>query len=775
MKKAKCWVLFAVLFIALQAICPVRQQAGSAPGGDYVEAELLIKLKGEGDGSWKRAGVSRQLPAGAERIQDFPSINWQHVRLPQGMSVGEGMAHYRNMPGVVAAQPNFIYKALAVPDDARFGEQYGMLKIQAPSAWDLTTGKTNVVVAVIDLGVDYTHEDLSANMWRNPGETGLDAGGHDKATNGIDDDGNGYADDIYGINTIADTSDPKDDNGHGTHVAGIIGAVGNNGKGVAGLNWSVSMMAVKSHNAGGNGTSASVVKAFQYVTMMKKRGVNIRVTNSSWGGAPEAAHYDQALKDAIDAAGNADILNVCAAGNSASDNDAAPFYPASYDSPSVIAVAASDSSDNRATFSSYGAKSVQLAAPGAGILSTYLGASSYRLLSGTSMATPHVAGAAALLAAYNPSLSAASLKATLINNADQLPQWAGKVASGGRLNIARALRNPTVCAFSLSPVIQTLTPDGGSGNVSITVPDGCSWMAVSNSDFLSITSGRTGTGSGSVGYSVAPDSGAGPRRGTLNIAGQTVTVIQSPPSTNAIDDAQFFVYQHYFDFLNREPDQDGLSYWTDQITRCGANAACVNSRRAGVSAAFFTATEFQETGYFIYRLYKAALGRQPSYGEFMDGGSQVVGGPNLEQSKSIFADSWVQSAPFLQEYPASWTPDQFVNHLFDRAGLTPFAGERQRQIQAMVNSGKTRAQVLQDVVEIKDLKDREFNPAFVLMQYFGYLRRDPDQRGYDFWLDVLNNREPGNFLGMVCSFITSIEYQRRFSPVTTRSNADCGP
>jgi hypothetical protein len=242
---------------------------------------------------------------------------------------------------------------------------------------------------------------------------------------------------------------------------------------------------------------------------------------------------------------------------------------------------------------------------------------------------------------------------------------------------------------------------------------------------------------------------------------------------NPINDAQWFVRQHYLDFLNREPDPGGLNYWTEQITRCGNDDLCLKAQRISVSAAFFIELEFQETGSFVYRFYKASYGRIPTYAEFVSDRSKVIGGANLEASKQAFASDWVSHAAFLQVYPATMTPAQFVNKLFDTAALVPYTAQRQQLINDMQN-GKSRAQVLQDVIEIADFKTREYNPSFVLMQYFGYLQRDPDQGGYDFWLNVLNNREPNNYRGMVCSFITSREYQERFGLLLRRSNADCG-
>jgi len=242
---------------------------------------------------------------------------------------------------------------------------------------------------------------------------------------------------------------------------------------------------------------------------------------------------------------------------------------------------------------------------------------------------------------------------------------------------------------------------------------------------------------------------------------------------NPINDAQFFVRQHYLDFLDREPDPGGLSYWTDQITRCGNDDLCLKAQRISVSAAFFIELEFQETGSFVYRFYKASYGRIPTYAEFVSDRSKVIGGADLEASKQAFADNWVSRVAFFQIYPSTMTPAQFVNKLFDTADLIPYTTQRQRLISDMQN-GKSRAQVLRDVIEIADFKTREYNPSFVLMQYFGYLHRDPDQGGYDFWLNVLNNREPNNYRGMVCSFITSREYQERFGLLLRRSNADCG-
>jgi subtilisin family serine protease len=432
--------------------------------------ELLVKFAAADVKSGRAFSRRAHARMGATVIREFPTLGWQLVRLPGNYTVEDAIKHYLAQPGVEAAQPNYLYRLAATPNDPRYlsGEQYGLAKIGAPAAWDVSTGSTSVVVAVIDTGIKYTHEDLQANVWTNPGET---------PGNGIDDDANGYVDDIHGADTRNNDGDPADDHGHGTHVAGTIGAAGNNGLGVAGVNWNVRLMGVKLFDAAGVATTANAVAALQYVTMMRGRGVNVRVSNSSWGGPPEAPDDDPALRAAFRAAGEAGILNVVAAGNSGRDTDAQPFFPASFAVTNLVSVAASDGSDLRAPFSNYGATSVDLAAPGVSILSTVINSGKYGTSSGTSMAAPHVAGAAALLAAHNPALSAASLKATLMNTVDQLPQWSGITVSGGRLNVAAALAAPTACSFALNSSAAAYVAAGGAGRIAVDTSANCEWAA----------------------------------------------------------------------------------------------------------------------------------------------------------------------------------------------------------------------------------------------------------------------------------------------------------
>jgi len=372
------------------------------------------------------------------------------VKLPAGLTVENALPLYNKDAAILYAQPDYeVHAVSAIPNDARFNDLWGMhntgqsggvsdADIDAPEAWDIAVGSHSVTVAVIDTGVDYNHPDLAANMWVNVPER--------DGTAGVDDDGNGYIDDIYGYDFCNSDSNPFDDNSHGTHCSGTIGAIGNNGVGVAGVCWNVKIMAVKFLDAGGSGYTSAAISSVQYATAM-----GVKVMSNSWGGGA----FDQALKDAIDAAGAAGILFVVAAGNNSTNNDSSPYYPACYDSSNLIAVMATDNYDNRSSFSNYGPLSVDLGAPGSSILSCLPG-NQYGSKNGTSMATPHVAGACALLFSMNPALSAQQVKDTLLQTVDKT--LAGQCVSQGRLNLFNAVK--TIPASS--PFI-TFIPDKGGG------------------------------------------------------------------------------------------------------------------------------------------------------------------------------------------------------------------------------------------------------------------------------------------------------------------------
>ncbi len=380
------------------------------------------------------------------------------VELPAGMTVEEALQAYNGTAGILYAEPDYIVTVdSTIPNDALFGELWGMhntgqsggtvdADIDAPEAWDISTGSSDIVVAVIDTGVDYTHPDLSANMWVNAGEI---------PGNGQDDDGNGYIDDVYGYDFYNNDGDPWDDNYHGTHCAGTIGAVGNNNQGVTGVCWNVRIMAVKFLNSAGSGWTSDAILSVEYSILM---GANL--SSNSWGGGG----YSQGLKDAIDAAGAAGMLFVAAAGNDGSNNDTYPHYPSSYDSASLIAVMATDRYDNKSSFSNYGPVSVDLGAPGSNILSCKPG-NQYQYLNGTSMATPHVAGACALLWSMNPAVSNLEIKNILIQTVD--PTLSGKCVSGGRLNLYNAILEVKAPWIIIEPEEGTVGP-GDSEDVSVT-------------------------------------------------------------------------------------------------------------------------------------------------------------------------------------------------------------------------------------------------------------------------------------------------------------------
>jgi subtilisin family serine protease len=322
-------------------------------------------------------------------------------------------------------------------DDEMFVRQWGLFNngqndgkagadISAMRAWAVTRGSDQVVVAVLDSGVDYTHPDLVSNIWTRPEII--------KAYQDDDLTPDGPVDDLHGFNLVEDNGDPMDDNGHGTHCAGIIGAEGSNGIGVAGVNWNVKIMPLRFMDGDGTGTTKDAIEAINYVIDRKRAGVNVRVISASWGSTARS----RALEDVIRKAYDEGILFVAAAGNANSDNDQTPHYPSSYNLGNVVSVAATNRNDQLTSFSNYGAKSVHVAAPGEEILSTWL-EHGFEEKKGTSMATPFVSGVAALILSENPKMSVDDLRAKLLKSVDVLPSLKGKVSSGGRINAAKAV------------------------------------------------------------------------------------------------------------------------------------------------------------------------------------------------------------------------------------------------------------------------------------------------------------------------------------------------
>ncbi|MCU0339874.1 MAG: S8 family serine peptidase [Spirosomaceae bacterium] len=418
------------------------QHSNARNGGEVVENEILVKFK-NGISASKKAEIldriggkvkEKILTKMMERIGDTEGVTL--VEMPMGAF--EALSRVKDLGEVAYAEPNYVYQHNATSNDPYFtsGQLWGMsangnaFGSGAATAWaNNKTGSSTVFIGIIDEGYMYTHPDLAANA----GTTG------DIPNNGIDDNGNGYIDDTYGWDFAGNDKQIFDGAGddHGTHVAGTIGGVGGNSVGVAGVCWNVKLIGGKFLGSRG-GTTANAIKAVDYFTDLKvNRGINIVATNNSWGGGG----FSQALQDAISRANNAGILFVAAAGNNSSNNDATANYPSNYNVANVIAVASITSTGGLSSFSNYGATQVDLGAPGSGIWSTVPVKSgnqavpSYASYNGTSMATPHVAGAVALYKSINPSASAAQIKTAILSSVIPTASLNGKTATGGRLNV----------------------------------------------------------------------------------------------------------------------------------------------------------------------------------------------------------------------------------------------------------------------------------------------------------------------------------------------------
>ncbi len=393
---------------------------------EYVADEILVKFKSENISTQEYSCEQLIFELNARKIRKFNINNVYHLQIALSTDISSIINELNSRPEIEYAEPNYKVYAYQTPNDPLYNQLWGLEKIQAPAAWDITTGSSDIIVAVIDTGVDYTHEDLNGNIWVNPNEV---------ANNGIDDDKNGYVDDIHGWDFPNGDNDPFDDNSHGSHCSGTIAGVANNGVGVAGISWQTKIMALKFMTGDGYGSTSDAIQAIEYATSN-----GAKVLSNSWGGPG----YSQAIADAITASHQAGAIFVAAAGNESTDNDSSPLYPASYDVANIISVAASDQNDNLASFSCYGKTSVDLAAPGVSILSSTPG-NQYDSYDGTSMACPHVAGACALVWAAHPEWSNLEVIYSILNSVDQGSSFQDKTVTGGRLNVYQALQveNPT--------------------------------------------------------------------------------------------------------------------------------------------------------------------------------------------------------------------------------------------------------------------------------------------------------------------------------------------
>ncbi len=408
-----------------------------------VPGEVVVKFKPGAINSSRLQSLSSQYHFQVKRV--IPDSDFVVVKFPKSQTGFElSMAQeLMTSEDIEVAEPNYLYYLQQTPNDPDYSKLWGLentgnndrnspgragVDIAASKAWDIQTGNKDLVVAVIDTGVDYKHEDLKDNMWVNQAEKDGKAG--------VDDDNNGYVDDIYGYDFYNKDSDPLDDHGHGSHCSGTIGAKGNNGVGITGINWNIKIMAVKIFSSGGTGGPLdSVLEAIRYATKM-----GARISNNSWGGGP----YSELLEGTIRDAGTKGLLFVAAAGNDHTDNDSKPKYPASYNLPNIISVAAVNNMGNRASFSNYGRKTVHVAAPGEDIYSIYPGSDAttgYGLMSGTSMATPHVTGIAALLLSNEPNLTPEEIRARLIATSTPVTGLNRVSVSKGIVNAYNALTN----------------------------------------------------------------------------------------------------------------------------------------------------------------------------------------------------------------------------------------------------------------------------------------------------------------------------------------------
>jgi subtilisin family serine protease len=495
-----------------------REATHSSP--QYVEGELLVRFRTGVTLAERSQILGRHDTA---RLRSLRSRGLELAAVPAGSSIEAVAAELEQEPDVLDAQPNFLYRIAEVPNDPRFDELWGLdtpddVDIDAPEAWEITTGSNAVKVAVIDTGVTYAHTDLANNIWTNPLEP----------NNGADDDGNGLVDDVRGWDFIENDAAPTDPHGHGTHVAGTIGAEGNNGVGVTGVNWDVSVMALRAGADDGFFTEAAIVNAFAYACAK-----GAQVVNGSFGGYGQSP----AMSTAIAACPN--TLFVFAAGNGGSDgvgdnNDASPpTYPCSYPHANVVCVAASTEFGDRASFSNYGPVSVDLAAPGTSILST-TNDGSYWAFAGTSMASPHVAGVAALLWAHAPSATPAQVKYSLMRTVDPMAAFQGLTVTGGRVNAHTVLSSPVLDPPAgppppppppPPPVPADTVPPSNPSPASTSHPVG---VSTARSSIAMAWSGAFDQGSGVDGYSYHWDKLTATEADAVKDAEETATSGASP-------------------------------------------------------------------------------------------------------------------------------------------------------------------------------------------------------------------------------------------------------
>ncbi len=492
--------------------------------GEFEPGEVIVKVQ-DGMGLTEDfagdygCAVAEKYEMPRSLFKEF-SGEMMRLRLPEGMKTEEAICMMKRDPRIAYVVPNNVYHleesktANPTPNDLdpklwglnNTGQDGGKAgaSIHAPEAWNISTGKRQSeggpLIAVIDTGVDYNHPDLKNNLWTNPGEIPGD---------GIDNDGNGVIDDVHGYNAYLDNGNPMDGHSHGTHCAGTIAAEGNNGTGVVGVNWQATILPVKIFSDGGRTTTDAILRGILYATKM-----GARVTSNSWGGGAA----NDAIKDALQ---TSPALHIFAAGNDGKNNDSRPTYPANYDIPNIVAVAATDNKDQIASFSNYGRTTVDVAAPGVGIYSTVPN-EGYGLKSGTSMATPHVSGMAGLIVSAHPELTNDQLKQRLIGSSDRVQGLSNMTVSKGRVNLGRAIETDNVAPAAPNDL---KVVNAGPNGVTL------SWTATGDDGWCGTPS------SYEVRYSDKPIVDSNPGEQQVGFEDATLVATELPQATGTIESA----------------------------------------------------------------------------------------------------------------------------------------------------------------------------------------------------------------------------------------------
>jgi subtilisin family serine protease len=704
-----------------------------------------------------------------------------------------------NRPGRWVEDPE-IAKFSVAPNSVNAVEP-GVSNVNAPAVWALGFTGQGIVVGDLDTGMRWSHNALKPKY---------------RGWNGVTADHNfNWHDAIHsgggscGPNTVA----PCDDHGHGTHTAGTT--VGDDGTGnqvgvAPGAKW------IGCRNMDqGNGTPATYTECFQFMiapTDLAGNNANPtlrpHVLNNSWGcPASEGCTTHAELETIVNNTQAAGIFVEVSAGNSGPGCSTVADPPAEYSASfSTGAINASDntlapfSSRGPSTFYTPNILKPNISAPGVNVRSaTRTSDTSFGNMSGTSMAGPHVVGVIALIWSARPSFvrNIAATKTLLQNSANPAVGLAPTQTCGGTPSTqipnnsfgygrVDALAAYNASAPTAAPArISGQILDAASqpiGGVVITISSGANTVRV-------ITDGQgvytaSGLPVGSL-YTVTPARANyvfSPANRSFSLTADRTDAVftgaEVPPEANPLDTPEFFVRQQYLDFLGREPEQAGLDYWSAQLQACGTDAGCWQARRTDVSAAFFISQEFQLSGSYLYNIYKGALTRPPAFNEYASDRQQLVGGADLEAERSAFALNFVQRSEFTARYQTQTTAASFVDALLGNAQAAgvDLSGERQNLLNAYngaANLVSSRAAVVQMIADNQAFKQSQYNQAFVQTEYFAYLRRDPDQAGANFWLNVLNAGDPGNYRGMVCAFVTSTEYQNRFSQFVSHSNREC--